>query len=266
AASSPLEAFAFNTTTGLFTTTPSSQSNFSVAFPGLTPVISAAGTSNAILWTVDSSNSGTNGAPTGPAVLYAFDPSNLANEFWDSTQAASNRDQAGNAVKFVVPTVANGKVYVAGVKNLTVYGLLTLAPAPAAPTFSPAPGGYTTPQTVTLSDSTSGATIHYTLDGTLPTTSSPVYSAPINVPGTTTIQAIAAAPGLNNSPLAVGDYTIESQTGNITFVQVNAATPQSPQTTVPVAYAAPQFTGDLNVVVVGWNDVANTVSSVKDSE
>jgi Concanavalin A-like lectin/glucanases superfamily/Chitobiase/beta-hexosaminidase C-terminal domain/IPT/TIG domain/Fibronectin type III domain len=266
AASSPLEAFTFNTTTGLFTTTPSSQSNFSVAFPGLTPVISAAGTSNAILWTVDSSTSGTNGAPTGPAVLYAFDPSNLANEFWDSGQAASNRDQAGNAVKFVVPTVANGKVYVAGVKNLTVYGLLTLAPAADAPAFSPAPGGYTTPQTVTLSDSTSGATIHYTLDGTLPTTSSPVYSGPINVPVTTTIHAIAAASGLNNSPLSVGDYTIETQTGNVSLVQVNSATPQSPQTTVSVPYAAAQFTGDLNVVVVGWNDVTNTVSSVKDSE
>jgi hypothetical protein len=266
AASSPLEAFAFNTTTGLFTTAPSSQSNFSVAFPGLTPAISAAGTSNAILWTVDSSSSGTNGAPTGPAVLYAFDPSNLSNELWDSTQAAGNRDQAGNAVKFVVPTVANGKVYVAGVKNLTVYGLLSLAPATAAPTFSPLPGGYTTAQTVSLSDTTSDATIYYTLNGTTPTTSSSVYSGPINVPATTTIKAIAVAPGLNNSPLAVGDYTVQLLTAGISFVQVNSATPQTAQTTVSVPYAAPQFTGDLNVVVVGWNDVSHTVSSVKDSE
>jgi hypothetical protein len=265
AASSPLQAYAFNTTTGLFTTSPSSQSNFSVAFPGLTPVISAAGVSNAILWTVDSSNSGTNGAPTGPAVLYAFDPNNLANEFWDSTQAASNRDQAGNAVKFVVPTVANGKVYLAGVKNLTVYGLLSQAPATAVPSFSPAPGAFTTPPTVTLSDSTSGATIYYTLDGTTPTTSSSVYSTPINVPASATIKAIAAAPGLNNSDLAVGDYTIQSLTGTISFVQVNSATPQSAQTTVSIPYAAPQFAGDLNVVVVGWNDVSHTVSSVTDT-
>ena len=266
AASSPLEAFAFNTTTGLFTTTPSSQSNFSVAFPGLTPVISAAGTSNAILWTVDSSSSGTNGAPTGPAVLYAFDPNNLANELWDSTQAASNRDQAGNAVKFVVPTVANGKVYVGGVNNLTVYGLLSLAPAAAAPTFSPAPGGYATPQTVSISDSTSGATIYYTLNGTTPTTSSSVYSGSISIPASTTIEAIAAAPGLNNSPVAVGDFTIQPQTGSISFVQVNSATPQAEVNTVTVPYASPQFTGDFNVVVVGWNDVSNTVSSVKDTE
>jgi hypothetical protein len=266
AASSPLQAYVFNTTTGLFTTAPSSQSNASVAFPGLTPVISAAGTSNAIIWAVDSSKSGTNGASTGPAILYAFNPNNLANEFWDSSLAGNNRDQAGNAVKFVVPTVANGKVYVGGLGNLTVYGLLAQAPAAAAPTFSPAPGGYSTGQTVTLSDTTSGATIYYTIDGTIPTTSSSVYSTPINVPSTTTIEAIAVAPGLNNSALAVGDYTIQSQTGSIGFVQLNSATPQSPQTTVSIPYNAPQFAGDLNVVVVGWNDVAHSVSTVTDSQ
>ncbi|MGB6834128.1 MAG: IPT/TIG domain-containing protein [Candidatus Acidiferrum sp.] len=265
AANSPLQAYAFNTMTGLFNTSPTSESNVSVPFPGLTPVISAAGTSNALIWTVDSSSSGTNGAVTGPAVLYAFDPSNLANELWSSAQAAKNRDQAGNAVKFVVPTVANGKVYVGGVKNLTVYGLLSFAPAAAAPTFNPVPGGYSTPQTVTLSDTTSGATIYYTLDGTTPSTSSTVYSGAINVPSTATIQAIAVASGLNNSPVAVGDYTIQSQTGSISFVQVNSATPQTPETTVAIPYASPQFGGDLNVVVMGWNDVSHTVSSVTDS-
>jgi Concanavalin A-like lectin/glucanases superfamily/Chitobiase/beta-hexosaminidase C-terminal domain/IPT/TIG domain/Fibronectin type III domain len=265
AASSPLQAFTYNTGSGFFTTSPSSQSNVSVAFPGLTPVISAAGTANAILWAVDSSKSGTNGAATGPAVLYAFDPSNLANELWDSTQAAGNRDQAGNAVKFVVPTVANGKVYVGGVESLTVYGLLAQAPAAAAPTFSPAPGEYSAGQTVTLSDTTSGATIYYTADGTMPTTSSTVYTAPINVPSTTTIEAIAVASGLNNSAVSVGDYTIQSQTGNISFIQVNSATPQSPQTTLAIPYNSAQFAGDLNVVAVGWNDVTQTVISVTDT-
>ena len=215
---------------------PTSQSNASSAFPGLTPAISASGTSNGIVWTVDSSKSGTNGAAAGPAILYAFDPSNLANELWDSTQAAGNRDQAGNAVKFVVPTVANGKVYVGGVSTLTVYGLLSQPPAVAAPAFSPAPGGYTSALNVTLSDSTSGATIYYTTDGTVPTTSSPVYASPINVSSTTTIKAIATAPGLNNSPIASGDYTIQTGTGVISFGQVAAATPQSATATVPVTY------------------------------
>jgi hypothetical protein len=45
-------------------------------------------------------------------------------EYWNSAQAASNRDQAGNAVKFVPPTIANGKVYVSTRTEIDVYGLL----------------------------------------------------------------------------------------------------------------------------------------------
>ena len=87
----PLEAFAFDTTKGMFNLNPTSQSNATFGFPGLTPAISALGTTNAILWAIDSHASGTNGAPSGPAVLYAFDPGNLLNEFWDSSQAAGNQ-------------------------------------------------------------------------------------------------------------------------------------------------------------------------------
>jgi hypothetical protein len=57
-------------------------------------------------------------------VLFAYDASNLSLEYWDSTMAANNRDQAGNAVKFVPPTVANGKVYVSTRTEIDVYGLL----------------------------------------------------------------------------------------------------------------------------------------------
>lgn len=81
-------------------------------------------------------------------------------------------------------------------------------PAAAAPSFSPAPGSYTAAQTVTLSDSIAGASIYYTTDGTTPTTSSTRYSAPIAVSVTTTINAIAAAPGYTNSSVASGAYTI----------------------------------------------------------
>jgi YD repeat-containing protein len=78
----------------------------------------------------------------------------------------------------------------------------------ATPTFSPSAGTYTSAQTVTISDSTSGSTIYYTTNGTTPTTSSPVYSSAINVSATETIEAIATATGYAQSATASATYTI----------------------------------------------------------
>ena len=83
-----------------------------------------------------------------------------------------------------------------------------LTPAAAAPTFSPAAGTFTSVQTIALSDSTAGAAIHYTTDGTTPTASSTLYSSPIKISTTTTIEAIAAASGYNNSVAATATFTI----------------------------------------------------------
>lgn len=89
----------------------------------------------------------------------------------------------------------------------TPTGISTPAAA-ATPVFSPAPGIFMTPQTVTLSAATPGATIYYTADGTAPTTSSTQYTGAIPVGGSVVIQAIAVASGYKNSSLAKAGYVI----------------------------------------------------------
>ena len=76
--------------------------------------ISANGNNNGILWVIR------HGAPA----LFAFDPTNLANEFYNSTQAKSGRDKMVSAARFVTPTISNGKVYIGGTTALAAYGLL----------------------------------------------------------------------------------------------------------------------------------------------
>jgi Putative Ig domain len=81
------------------------------AFPGSTPSVSAAGTSNGIVWALDNSHFCTqHSSRCGPAVLHAYEAVDITNELWNSARVAA--DGAGNAIKFVVPTVANGRVYV----------------------------------------------------------------------------------------------------------------------------------------------------------
>jgi hypothetical protein len=106
-----LKVFAFNTTTGQFGTAQTSQSAGSFGFPGATPSVSASGTGNGIVWAMNNNAYCTEQSSScGPTVLHAYDATNLATELWNSSQSAG--DAAGNAVKFTVPTVANGKVYI----------------------------------------------------------------------------------------------------------------------------------------------------------
>jgi len=121
---SSLMRFAFNPSSGTFDTSPSSQSGNNFPFPAATPSISSQGSSNGIVWAIDSSQYGLPTPNQGPAVLHAYDATNLSKELWNSAQAALNRDQAGDAVKFTVPTVVNGKVYIGTRTELDVYGLL----------------------------------------------------------------------------------------------------------------------------------------------
>jgi hypothetical protein len=119
--SDPLRAFSFNASnSGLISTSPTSQSAQIFGFSGPTPSVSSSGNTNGILWALDNGNR----SSTTGQVLYGYDATNLSNMLYNSTQAAGGRDSGGAAVKFSVPTVANGKVYVGGQTTLTVYGLL----------------------------------------------------------------------------------------------------------------------------------------------
>jgi len=96
----------------------------------------------------------------------------------------------------------------------------TINGAVATPTFSPAAGTYSSTQTVTISDSTSGATIYYTTNGTTPTTASSTYSSAITVSATETLEAIAAKTGYTNSAVASAAYTINGAVPTPTFSPV----------------------------------------------
>ena len=81
----------------------------------------------------------------------------------------------------------------------------------ATPTFSISPGTYAIPQAVTVTDSTPGADIYVSLDGSTPTAGVLGYPGPISVSGGMTIKAIAAAPGYTPSAVATASYTITAQ-------------------------------------------------------
>ena len=113
---------AFPLTGGILAPSPlPSQSPEMFGPQGATPVISANGASNGLIWLIDSS--GALAMPNTAAILRAFNPSNLSNEIYNSGMMPL-RDTAGLAVKFTVPTVANAKVYVGTQTELDVYGLL----------------------------------------------------------------------------------------------------------------------------------------------
>jgi hypothetical protein len=87
---------------------------------------------------------------------------------------------------------------------------LGAVPPSPAPTFSLTAGTYTPPQTLTITDSSPGAAIYYTTDGSTPSTSSNIYSSPITLNHTTTVTAFAAVTGLMNSPLTTATYTLQA--------------------------------------------------------
>jgi hypothetical protein len=99
---------AYSLTDGLVSTRPVSTSSFTLGFEGAPTAISANGASNAILWMIDAT--GVEDSPETPAVLHALNPTNLSVEYYNSYMVST--DTPGMPVKFSVPIVADGKVYV----------------------------------------------------------------------------------------------------------------------------------------------------------
>jgi hypothetical protein len=122
--SDTLKAFTF--ANGSFAQTSHTVQTF--AYPGTTPSISANGSSNGIVWSAENS---------GTAVLHAFDAANLSTELYNSNTAANSRDHFGAGNKYIVPMVANGKVYVGTTTGVGGFGLL----CGAAPLQFPAYNG-----------------------------------------------------------------------------------------------------------------------------
>ena len=113
-----LKAFAYNPQAQQLSSAPTSQSSETFTFPGPTPAVSSNGTSDGIVWIIETDSQ--NG---GAAVLRAYDATNLGSELYNSQQNPS-RDGAGSAVKFDVPTIADGHVFVGAENQVSMYGLL----------------------------------------------------------------------------------------------------------------------------------------------
>ena len=105
---------AFNVNAGLLQSQPASTTDNFFVYPGATPAISANGTSDGILWAVENAN---------PAVLHAYDATNLAMELYNSNQAGAARDQFGSGNKYITPTIADGRVIVGASNSIAVFGL-----------------------------------------------------------------------------------------------------------------------------------------------
>lgn len=196
-----LKAFTFSG--GLLNPTPAQSTNSVTTFHGTTPSISANGTSDAIVWTIQT-DTYTNGNPPGPAILHAYNATNVARELYNSTQNPA-RDTCGGAIKFTVPTIANGKVYVGGQNTLCVYANISFV---ATPIINPTARYSSSPITISISETTSNAAVYYTLDGSPPTSSAALYTGPFILDHSALLQARAFMPNGSTSTIAKSFFSI----------------------------------------------------------
>jgi hypothetical protein len=114
---STLKQFTFHD--GLLSTNATSATTNSFDDRGTTPSISSYGNESGIVWAYEN-------ALSGNAILHAYNALDLTQELYNSTQAPNSRDAFGQANKFIVPTICNGKVLVATTNSVGVFGLLAV--------------------------------------------------------------------------------------------------------------------------------------------
>ena len=173
----------------------------------LSPASVSVGSSGPVVMTATVTPASGNGVPTG--VVAFFHGSELAPSNLSGGVASFDYNPSSLALNtYQITAIYSGDgtfaTSTSSAQTLTVNSL----PLAATATFSPGSGTYGSAQRVTINDTTTGATIYYTNDGTTPTTSSAVYNGPITVGSTETLQAIAGAGGYNNSTVASATYTI----------------------------------------------------------
>jgi alpha-tubulin suppressor-like RCC1 family protein len=136
-------------------------------------------------------------ATTGATIRYTTDGS-------DPTPSSP---VYSSAISITSTTTLKAKATKSGMPDSNVAEGLYLLKV-ALPSFSPAPGTFTTPQNVTITTSTSGATLRYTTDGSDPTSSSALYTGPVSIGFTTTLKARGFKTGWTDSDVKSGTYTM----------------------------------------------------------
>ena len=197
---------AFAVSNGYINPTPLSASPTSFSGFGTTPSVSANGVQDAIVWAIQSDGA-TRG---GPAILHAYNATNLAQELYNSRELAG-RDNPGNAVKMTVPTIADGRVFVGTQDGLAIFGLGVFLPKPV---ITPLGGDFANAVTVTLAEDAPGVSLYYTLDDTTPTADSTRYTGPFAITNTANLKVVALKPGAVDSGVATAAFNNTAAAGH----------------------------------------------------
>jgi hypothetical protein len=259
-----LRAFAFDPATDKLSSSSTSHSSTIFSFPAPTPVVTANGTNNAIVWVLQTDQF----ASSGPAVLHAYDATDLSKELYNSSQNLS-RDNPGPAVKFTVPTAINGKIYVGTKTQLAVFGSISLLSAVSVNPTVVLGGGSSTGTISLLSPAPAGGIV-VSLSSSNPASASVPTSVSISGGATSGTFSVSTSAVTTSTAVTISASIGPSlQTATLTVVPALASLSLSPTTvqggnsstgTITLAAAAPA--GGISVSLSSSNVAATVPGSV----